>query len=275
MSDCAHAEQVTSNYFQGYDRLLDVFHEVGSSLPQFQETAEIFRGSNQIANYLGLFYSEIIEFHYQAMRFFRQTSIALWVCRILTACADVSGAGWKMLFECLWPKYEDIFDIIGKNIEKHRRLIGGEVGIQMIKESRKARDEALKRHQEERDSKELDRLERDIPPHDYKPLLEKVQRGHYAETGEWIFSDPLFRSWLNAETSEAKQRLLWLAGVPGAGNPFVRTDRLITDHHTQAKLSSVIQFCSISRKWRKPMNQYIFSMLFRPMMTPAETQRRP
>ena len=71
MAGCVYAEQVASNYFQGYDKLLDVFHEIGSSLPQFQEIAEIFRGSDQIANYLGLLYSEIIEFHYQAMRFFR------------------------------------------------------------------------------------------------------------------------------------------------------------------------------------------------------------
>ena len=74
MAGCIHAEQVSSNYFQGYDKLLDVFHEIGSSLPQFHDIAEIFQGSDQMANYLGLFYAEIIEFHYQAMRFFRQTS---------------------------------------------------------------------------------------------------------------------------------------------------------------------------------------------------------
>ena len=134
-----------------------------------------------------------------------------------------------MLFECLWPKYEDIFDIINKNIEKHKSLIDREVKIQMIKESRKARDEALERHQEERDFKELDRLERNIPPHDYKPL-EKAQKGHCAETGKWVFSDPLFTSWLNAGSNEAKQRLLWLAGVPGAGNPSVIINRVITEH---------------------------------------------
>ena len=72
-------EQVASTYFQGYDKLLDVFQEIGSSLPQFQEIAGIFGGSDHMANYLGLFYAEIIEFHYQTMRFFRQTSISLWV----------------------------------------------------------------------------------------------------------------------------------------------------------------------------------------------------
>ena len=136
-----------------------------------------------------------------------------------------------MLFECLWPKCEEIFDIINNNIEKHKGLIDRQLKIQLIKESRKARDEALKRHQEERDSKELERLERNIPPHDYKPLLEKVQSEHCAETGKWIFSDPLFRSWLNAE---AKPRLLWLAGVPGAGNPCDPSgimDRIITEHN--------------------------------------------
>ena len=239
----AYVEQVTSNYFQGCDKLLDAFYEIGSSLPQFSYMAEIFRGSDQIANYLALFYAEIIEFHYQAMRFFRQTSIALWVYRLSTAYADGSGVGWEMLFESLWPKYEDIFCLVGKNIEKHKGLIEREVKIQMIKESREARDEALKRHQEERDeafkrfqeerdAKELVRLERNILPHDYKPFLKKVQRAHCAETGKWIFSNPLFRSWLNPGSSEVKQRLLWLAGVPGAGNPSAIIDRVITEHYT-------------------------------------------
>ena len=249
MIGCAHADQVASNYFPGYDKLLDAFSEIGSSLPQFSDVAEIFRGSDQIANYLALFYAEIIEFHYQAMRFFRQTSITVWTYRLLTAYADGSGVGWRMLFECLWPKYEDIFGLVGKNIEKHKGLIDREVRIQMIKESRKARDEALKRNQEgdealkrhqeerdeafkrfqeERDARELDRLERHILPHDYKPLLKKVQRAQCAETGKWIFSNPLFRSWLNPESSEGKQRLLWLAGVPGAGNPSVILDSFST-----------------------------------------------
>ena len=252
MAGRAHAKQVASNYFQCYDKLLGVFHEIGSSLPQFHDIAEIFQGSKEMANYLGLFYAEIIEFHYQAMRFFRQTSIALWVYQwLLTAYADESDAGWKLLFDCLWPKYEDTFDIINKNIEKHKGLIDREIKIQMIKESRKARDEglidreiniqmikesrkareeALERHQEERDSKELDRLERNIPPSDYK-TLEKVRVGHCAETGKWVFSDPLFTSWLNAGSNEAKQRLLWLAGVPGAGNPSVIIDCVITKNY--------------------------------------------
>ena len=148
----------------------------------------------------------------------------------MTAYADGTDAGWKVFFECLWPRYEGIFDTIKKNIEMHKGIIDREVKIEMIRESREARDEALKRQQEERDSRELDRLERNIPPHDYKTHLETVRGRHCAETGKWIFSDPLFGSWLNAGSNEAKQRLLWLAGVPGAGNPSVIMGRVITEH---------------------------------------------
>ena len=167
--------------------------------------------------------------------------------RLLTAYADGSGIGWKLLLKSVWPK--DTFGIIKQNIEKHKGFMDREVKIQIIKESREekyearkkhqeerdealkryqeerdealkryqdGRDEALKRYQEERDFRELDRLERNIPPHDYEPILNNVQSRHCAKTGKWIFSDPLFRSWLSAG-NEAKQRLLWLAGVPGAG----------------------------------------------------------
>ena len=142
-----------------------------------------------------------------------------------------------MLLKSVWPK--DTFGIIKQNIEKHKGFIDREVRIQAIKESRKEkyealkkhqeerdealkryqeeRDEALKRYQEERDFRELDRLGRNIPPHDYESILNNVQSRHCSKTGKWIFSDPLFRTWLGVR-NDAKQRLLWLAGVPGAGN---------------------------------------------------------
>ena len=45
----------------------------------------------------------------------------------------------------------------------------------------------------------------------HKPLLEKFQRAHCAETGKCIFSDPLFRPWLYAGLVEAKQNCCgWL-----------------------------------------------------------------
>ena len=239
MAGYIYEKQIASNYFDGYDKLLDAFHEIGSCLPQFHDVADIFQCSDTIANYLALFYAEIIEFHYQAMRFFRKTGIASWIFRLLTAYADWSVIGWKMLLKSMWPK--DTFGIIKQNIEKHKGLIDREVRIQTIKESREERyealkkhqeerDEALKRYQEERDYRELDRLERNIPPQDYEPILNNVQSRHCAETGKWIFSDPLFKSWLSAG-KEAKQRLLWLAGVPGAGNlnPSAIIDRVIAD----------------------------------------------
>ena len=133
-----------------------------------------------------------------------------------------------MLLKSVWPK--DTFGIIKQNIEKHKGLIDREVRIQMIKESREERYEALKKHQEERDFRELERLERNVPPHDYDPILNNVKSRHCAETGKWILSDPLFRSWLSAR-NEARQRLLWLAGVPGAGdlNLSAKIDRVIAD----------------------------------------------
>ncbi|KAF8539933.1 hypothetical protein BDD12DRAFT_792363 [Trichophaea hybrida] len=194
--------QLSSNYFHGYDKLLDVFHEIGSSFPQFQQIADIFQGSSQMANYFGLFYAEIIEFHYQALRFFRQTR-------------------WKALFEVLWPQYEDIFTVIQRNIEKHKDLIDRQVTILVIKEARRESVESLKRFQEERDYREFCTFEKNIPYYDNKPRLNDVKRKHCAETGKWVFTDPRFQSWLNASSSEAKQRLLWLAGASGAGKTFL------------------------------------------------------
>ena len=51
-----------------------------------------------------------------------------------------------MLFECVWPKYGDIFATVGRSIEGHKGLIDREITIQRIKESREESDGALKRH---------------------------------------------------------------------------------------------------------------------------------
>ena len=167
------------------------------------------------------------------MRFFRRTGITFWMFLLLTAYADESGIGWRVLLKSMWPK--DTFCTVKQNIEKHKGLIDREVKIQMIKESREERDEGLKRHQEVRDSRELDRLERNIPPHDYEPTLKNVQRRHCAETGKWIFSDPQFRLWLSSG-NKSKQRLLWLAGVPGAGNLSAIINRVIADPYIRQNL---------------------------------------
>ena len=135
------------------------------------------------------------------MRFFRRTSISPWGYRLLTEYANGHEIGWKTLLKSVWPK--DVFGNIKQNIEKYKGLIDRGVRIQMIKE--------------DRDFRERDRLERNILRHDDGPILNNVQSRHCAETGKWVFSDPLFKSWLGAG-NEAKQRLLWLAGVPGAGN---------------------------------------------------------
>jgi len=135
--------------------------------------------------------------------------------------ADEADIGWKALFEVLWPRYEDIFTVIQRNIEQHKSLIDRQVNILVIKEARRESVEALKRYQEERDFREFCKLEKNISSHDYRPRLYDVESKHCAETGKWIFSDTRFQSWLNAGSSEGKQRLLWLAGVPGAGNSLI------------------------------------------------------
>ncbi|KAF8533501.1 hypothetical protein BDD12DRAFT_946276 [Trichophaea hybrida] len=190
-------------------------------------TGDSWLGSNQIANYLGLFYTEIIEFHYQALRIFRQTR-------------------WRALFEVLWPRYEEIFTAIHRNIEKHKGLINRQVKILTIMEARQENQEALKRYQEERDFRELCKLEKNIFHFDYTPRLYDLQSRYCANTGERILSDDRFRVWLDASLNEVK-----------------------------VKHFSAILYCSIFRERHRPTDQLVCFMPFRPTITLAETHRQP
>jgi len=66
--------QVASNYINCFDKLIDAFDEIGSSLPQLQEIESMFKGNRQFVDYLALLYQEIIEFHLETLVFFRQKS---------------------------------------------------------------------------------------------------------------------------------------------------------------------------------------------------------
>ncbi|KAF8241833.1 hypothetical protein K440DRAFT_608109 [Wilcoxina mikolae CBS 423.85] len=217
--------QAACSYLHGYDKLLDVFNDIGLSLPQFQQIEEIFRGNDQITNYLGLFYKEIVDFHFHVLKFFRATK-------------------WNRIFDAIWPQYEDIFTVIQQNIEKHKGLIDRQVNIVVIKEARNEREEALRRHQEERDFRELTRLEKNISHHTraYAERLHDIEDKYCADTGNWIFTDPRFQSWINANASDSKQRLLWLAGIPGAGKTYLCFSIL---RHLQAKVEAVESACVV------------------------------
>jgi hypothetical protein len=61
------------------------------------------------------------------------------------------------------------------------------------------------------------KLENNITFADYTSYLNDIHSRHCSETGKWIVSDPQFKSWLDGNSNEPTQRLLWLTGIPGSG----------------------------------------------------------
>ena len=63
---------VVKNYTEAFNALLDAYLEIGENIPQFTQYQNLF-GSNvymQIA--LAHIYEDILEFHKEALRYFRQ-----------------------------------------------------------------------------------------------------------------------------------------------------------------------------------------------------------
>lgn len=64
--------KVSSNYTETYEAVLEVLKELAQCLPQFQQVESILKDDAQLKSLLCLLYREIIEFHIEALRFFRQ-----------------------------------------------------------------------------------------------------------------------------------------------------------------------------------------------------------
>lgn len=62
--------QVASNWADSFDILLDAYEQIGEQIPLLQQLQSLFEQSPHMRKVLELIYSDILEFHKRAIRFF-------------------------------------------------------------------------------------------------------------------------------------------------------------------------------------------------------------
>ncbi|KAF8538870.1 hypothetical protein BDD12DRAFT_926090 [Trichophaea hybrida] len=196
--------QIASSYIEIYDQLLEVFSRIGRCLPQFQLIENMFRENDQVNNVLSLFYKEIIEFHMEAVRFFR-----------------ISGL--RAFFSFLWPRFQEKFSVILGNIESHKLLIDRQITLAYIQDAYAARDKALAEYDKIRifqEQQQLESLERFLDPPLYDEELETLRGKCCLNTGDWLFKDLKYQRWEDGNWIDLAHRILWISGIPGAGKTY-------------------------------------------------------
>lgn len=98
----------------------------------------------------------------------------------------------------------------------HRDLIRKEVRMEEIRRADELRNRELQHFVQ---TEENNIAQEYISPKSYDGDLYRFSEAVCNGTGKWLFRDLSFRNWL-ANKEKAKP-ILWLRGIPGAGEPIV------------------------------------------------------
>ena len=66
--------QTACAFHEAFDSLLDAYQRIGEQIPLLTQYEHIFTSHPHMVQVLRLFYHDILDFHWKALRFFKQRS---------------------------------------------------------------------------------------------------------------------------------------------------------------------------------------------------------
>ncbi|EXJ71755.1 uncharacterized protein A1O5_05565 [Cladophialophora psammophila CBS 110553] len=195
---------LASNYSNIFDKLLDGYSQIASSMPHFDRLQSACSDDENFMVIMALVYSDILEFHQRAYKFFRRKA-------------------WHIIFDSSWKSFEGRFGGILANLSKHKDMLMKEAIAIDIVEARKWRAHAaeeLDKNEKERDQVYINdtlawlNVQQGNQDDELYRLLARRQSG----TCDWIFKHPKFISWKDDAHAD---RVLWVNGIPGAGKTIL------------------------------------------------------
>ncbi|KAF8535977.1 hypothetical protein BDD12DRAFT_750061 [Trichophaea hybrida] len=236
--------KMSSIYTRSFEKLVDVFARISDCLPQFSRYAERFQGNNELHHVLALFYEDILDVYLATYKF-------------------VNGHVRPALVELLWPNLDDKLELIRSNIIRHKELFTHEITLNVIIDAQHARTEALE-HYEKVHKFETDKKMHDfmsfLSPTLYEAQIDRIKRKRCNDTGSWIKRERPFKRWLDPTDQSAS--LLWLTGIPGAGDWDIIT-WLEDGYQDVSTASSVIYaFISYSEQNMDPLLSAVHSFIY-------------
>lgn len=129
------------------------------------------------------------------------------------------------MFSESWKTCKSRFPGIIRNIAQRRSLIESQASPSQIEEVREHIQHSRQDEEREFDEQTLRRI-RDVlnwlrPTNvDVDQAALVKARADYPDTGQWLFENTLFKEWFDPRYPTIPP-LLWLNGIPGAGNGFM------------------------------------------------------
>ena len=223
MADIWH--KLARNYSNVMEKILQAFADIADVLPRLDRLKATFPTDSNFNQVIGLIYSDIIEFHQRAYKFFRRKA-------------------WHVWFAFDWGLFERRFGLILQKLARHSELLDREAAAAHFSEMKQFRE----KRQLEEDTFERERhyrMARDVfewlsaAQDEQEEHLHRISDKRQPETCNWVLKDPQMQPWIEDDGGEA---VLWMTGIPGAGKSLICS--LLVQHlQSQQRLSTLYYFC--------------------------------
>ncbi|PVH98773.1 hypothetical protein DM02DRAFT_673149 [Periconia macrospinosa] len=200
--------QTACHFSEAWESLMTAYQRIGEQLPLLAQHETQFRNKTHQAHMekvLSLMYKDILDFHWKAMRYFKQ--------RV-----------WKQLLSAVWKNFDTEFGEILRNLREHRSLIESQASIAQLHEM--IRNQEISQTTLNNQKEGENRRRREFCMQWLSPAAYDVdQEAHtkvrlsYPGTGRWLLTNKRFYSWFDRDASS--NQLLWMTGIPGAGKTIL------------------------------------------------------
>ncbi|KAI1458190.1 hypothetical protein F4805DRAFT_150609 [Annulohypoxylon moriforme] len=217
---------VTNTYSEAFHSVLDAYQEIGEQIPLFKGYEELFSSSAHMKSILVLIYRDILEFHREAIRHFKQRR--KYQYRVVTVGRSLlitfTNLVWKQLFQATWRGFTAKIRYLKDNLGRHKRLIENHATIVQFEEIQHIRDSERRKFEVdqriETDRRRLRVIEW-LLPFNTESLQEQYTetRSICSESGRWLINDSRFQNWFSP--NQCLWPSLWISGIPGAGKTIL------------------------------------------------------
>ncbi|KAI0577634.1 zf-H2C2-2 domain-containing protein [Pyrenophora tritici-repentis] len=191
------------NYTDAFNSLLDMYLEIGESMPQFAQYQTLFQNNTHMQLALVNIYKDILEFHKEALRYFRQKK-------------------WQELFHTTWRPFSKTVAQLNKDMHRYKKLIENQISIAGYEAMQSSHSESMM-HFEELKQVELHRKRLTVQQWlcrlDVQARHEDAIKNRHANSGDWLLQNSIFRKWYDFQS--CWEPLLRLSGMPGAGKTIL------------------------------------------------------
>ncbi|KAI1076452.1 hypothetical protein F5B20DRAFT_556101 [Whalleya microplaca] len=217
---------IATTFSDALHAVLDAYQSLGEQIPLLEGYQQLFTSNAHMRTVLGLIYQDILEFHREAIKHFKQRL-------------------WKQLFQATWRGFTVKIEHLKENLRRHKQLIESHATIVQFEEVQRLRDDAkrnFKSHQAaEKDRRRL-RIMQWLSPFNNENLQDQYRetRSICGNAGHWLLNDLRFQRWFSS--SQCLSPLLWLNGIPGAGKTILAS-AIVDQARSVAKTSTAFFYC--------------------------------